>query len=739
MRAVTRSTRALRGAGAALCLFALGGCASIGGGGLGVPDAARVAYLPEGAPLRSQTLDTNDMWARHLAMNDRADSLTALFDPESRNAPSDDLQRDLQEALALHAAGKYKASNDIFEAAEEEADARYTKSLSQMGLSLLTSDKAMDFTPSRAEMSMIPYYRMQNYLRLGDLDGALVEARKANRYFAELENENGDVCRSSTFLKYLTGLLYEAGGEMNDAVVSLRQAEAGYDACAETYGYGTPDAFGRDLHRMALRAGLPDVARAAAERYQPPSITDGTGEVVVLIENGFVAHRARQDVYFPILKGEVAGLDPKNPVALFATSARLTERLVTNLVEQGVWGYTEEPEIRLPNQFSLDDLYVMKLSWPMYRLEANAAPALRAVSGAARGTAVVVQDLSAEVVRDFEAEKKRVIARTLARGLAKYLAADAIEKTASNQNFLLGLAAGIGANLAANALETADTRSWSLLPDRLEMARLRLPAGEHKVTVEVLDANGQVARLDTVGTVKVGAGGVSVINHRVWGESLGSRDRLARAATGVGYSDVTEDGMETVGTDAADAPLPAVEVSDEQDAATGEVPAAERGGSEGDSEPDAGERRARGTLSVNVSHMAFESFSIAYDYTPRQHSIGVFVSQYALWEEATDITTVAVRFRAGGTRSPAGLSSALSLGYSGVCDNWCAYQGLTPEARLMAGTEVGYAVQLGPLWVNLGVGVQGLFLLEEFGVEGHGGTEPVIALPSGGLSIGWVF
>ena len=780
-------TRTARGV-AIVAFTVLGsGCATMGGG-LGQPDLASLGHLPATSPLRSQSLQPQDMWVRHFSMNATYDSLQVALEPGARTAPKDVLQRDLQTAVSLHLGGEYEASNALFEAAEREADVRYTKSVSQMGLSLLTSDKAMDFTPSRAEMAMIPYYRMQNYLRLGDTDAALVEARKAGSYFRQLEDENGDICRSSTFLKYLTGLIYEMGGEHNDAVVSMRQAEAGYDGCQETYGFGPPASFGPDLVRIALGAGLSDVAEDARKRYGVAKVKpDGSGEVIVVIENGFVAHRSEQTVYFPILKSEVAGLDPKDPVSMLATSTLLTGRLVGALVEQGVWGYTDEPEIRIPSDASLDDLYLMELSWPTYRLEANGAASVGVLAGGVKADAFPVQDVSAEVVRDFEAVKRRVIGRTLARGLVKFLAADQLEKKAESQNPLLGILVGMGANLAANALESADTRTWSLLPDRLEMARLRLPAGEHEIELAIRDAEGRVVRTESAGTVTVRPGETAMVSHRVWGNATGEKGRLARAASGVDYEGFGDGEQATppasappaVATAAATpaatpdtkpvakptqaatqaaAPAPAAKT-----AATSE-PAATPSSAPTDRESDtAAPEAARGeaapavaggdreaalaqwpvthSIAINASHLAAGAFGAEYERNAGRQSVGAVASVFT-WDYDVDVITVGARVKAyRGYNPPGGLSFSATVGLASVCDWGCHMGDLSEQFGMVTGVEGGYAWLVGPrqnLALRLGFGLQSLVLTASEDEDGWYYQEPIYLMPSGGISIGYV-
>jgi hypothetical protein len=47
------------------------------------------------------------------------------------------------------------------------------------------------------------------------------------------------------------------------------------------------------------------------------------------------------------------------------------------------------------------------------------------------------------------------------------------------------------AGVAWEASEAADTRCWSLLPDRIQVLRLELPVGTHTLTLTVLDHGGR--------------------------------------------------------------------------------------------------------------------------------------------------------------------------------------------------------------------------------------------------------
>jgi hypothetical protein len=70
----------------------------------------------------------------------------------------------------------------------------------------------------------------------------------------------------------------------------------------------------------------------------------------------------------------------------------------------------------------------------------------------------------------------------------------------------------------------ADTRSWHLLPARLEVLRLRLPAGRQPL----------VARIDgrpvALGDVSVRAGGIAFVGVRLWDDA--GRPTVAGAVPG---------------------------------------------------------------------------------------------------------------------------------------------------------------------------------------------------------------
>ncbi|HEX8210723.1 MAG TPA: hypothetical protein VF584_11145 [Longimicrobium sp.] len=516
---------ALRAIAAALVAAAVAGCA----GGARYPARPAPEALPANSPLLSSTLGETDAWLRHYLMEGRADSALEMLHERSKVAPRDELLRHLQLGVVLHHAGKWEESNAAFQWAEEEAERRFTRSLSRQAAMVLVNDAIAAYTPPPAEMAMIPYYRMLNYLALGGGEGTLVEARKANAYLERIRQGSKEPCVGEGFVQYLTGLVYDGAGERRDALVSYRQAERGYDACSDA---APPATLGIELYRAARAAGVREVAESAAARYKVagPALNGGTNdaELVVLVEEGWVAHRGAADIHVPIPPDEVEALQSGDAARVTQSTARVAAHLLSNLAEKSRWGSTWDERFLLAD--ALDGAHILKLAWAVPRLEACAPSALRLVlDGDTAGVPIAASDLSSAVTRRWDAQRPAMVARMVTRGVAKYLAAREAEKKGNKESEALGWLAARAVNLAGNVMERADTRSWSLLPDRISVARLTLPPGEHDVKIQVLAADGSVAQTLDLGRVSLEAGATRIVHRRVWGAESGDYERLAHA------------------------------------------------------------------------------------------------------------------------------------------------------------------------------------------------------------------
>lgn len=449
----------------------------------------------------------------------------ALETVEEESGSKDRLLYFLERGLILHYADRWGESNENFAAAERTADELYTKSISEGAFSLFSNDNAISYRARPFEMAMVPYFKALNYIYLGDRSAAQVEARRASMQLAKYvdatlqgvrEEDRGELerVRNNAFLLYYSGMLYDWDGEINDAFVAYRNAAVSYQQNHHLLGVEIPPSLALDLLRTGGRMGFqteleqlkntcPDVfAHVGEDRQRRPATPDeydamiqaaqwpaGNGEVVLLLEAGFVPQKFQERFDFPIFEGETYADSDYWAWEIYAGMGNTQALVRGRRIEY--WVSVAAP--------ALADAQ----PGPIAGANVNAGAGGDLVHTARAG------NLSREARITFDAEKPTIFFKTILRGLTKYLATRGAEKAAGDW-------AGIVANIFGAVTETADTRSWLTLPETLHLARLSLPPGVYDLEVELLDRHGHRIRTQIVSGVEVRAGDWTFVSRRAF-------------------------------------------------------------------------------------------------------------------------------------------------------------------------------------------------------------------------------
>lgn len=500
--------------------------------------------MPPSSPFYGSSLPPYDAVVRHYLLNPSEGGLDAL----RAAAPKDDVVRLLNVGLLLHRLGRYVESNDSLQRATDIATARYTRSLGQEVASLIVSDNVLDYQASALERSMIHYYGMLNYLALDDPGSALVEARRANALLRRYANDFPNrTFVNDAAVQYLAGMLQWGEREENDAIVSLRQSLAGYGDYEQKYGVRTPLPVAIDAERVATAVGLDDVAERVRERYltgheveaDEPARAGESGDVLLVIENGFVAYKRQQKLFIPVLRSERDSVLAGNAASAVGAAFRVLVRTVVIMSEMSREGQSyvqahEDGVTFVGGALSAVGVELITAAWPTYEGGTRRASGIQvtAQDGVSR-TPVLIEDLSAIAVRDFEERKPGMLLRMTGRVLFKEAAVIQSERAGERAGGALGgLAARVAARTLASSTERADTRSWSGLPAELLIARLRLPPGTHEIQITYQGVRGPEAKSVTVDVV---AGAVTLRSVPLVGRDDMDSDRLRRARQDVRY------------------------------------------------------------------------------------------------------------------------------------------------------------------------------------------------------------
>lgn len=271
-----------------------------------------------------------------------------------------------------------------------------------------------------------------DYLMQNDLDAARVEVLQADVVMNELAREDGVIGQLSS-AHFIAGLVYELGGELDDARISYRKAEN----LMALRNMSPPSSLVNSLLSLNWRLGV-DEGNNRYRRGQfflpvKPADPD-TAEIVVIYWDGVVTSKRGRStsVWSPELNQIVSLALPYYPPS----------------------DYVEKP-------------LTLSIADQDHRTE-------------------TIEDIEALLREDLDDESTAIFAMTLARMVSKHQ----IVKSASKQNNSIGLIT----NIFAMFSESADTRSWNMLPSSIQISRFSLPPGEYSLPFP-LDPGSQQAEL----------------------------------------------------------------------------------------------------------------------------------------------------------------------------------------------------------------------------------------------------
>ncbi len=374
--------------------------------------------------------------------------------------------------VILHYGGLYRESIASLLQAEQRLEDLYTRSLSKQAATFIINDTLAPYRGEDFEGVMLNLFLALNYLQLGQIEDALVEARKVdaklNLLNSDYPPDKQNVYKEDAFVRLLMGIIYEIGGtrpDLNDALVSYKIATQYYE---ENYrqNFGTPVP-------KILRTNL--LALAHAMGGNEYNVHEGSSTNVNLEA---ISDRHRQsELYFLHYNG-------KSP----------------EKIEGAIWA-------------PMPDGYIMKIAFPQYRLRPYAvAMSTIKVTAATSGQTRLVEtelgeDVAAIAMQSLQDRKSRITAKAIARATAKYLAVKAAEDAVRKEhgkkqaNFVRMIG-----NLSALILERADLRSWETLPAEIRIGKCVVPPGLYRIDLDLKSSAGQLVKQMALDDIELAPG-----------------------------------------------------------------------------------------------------------------------------------------------------------------------------------------------------------------------------------------
>ena len=332
----------------------------------------------------------------------------------------------------LRMQGDIAGSIAAFEAAKPLMRRLEARSISETVGEFSLVEGSDSYQPRPFEQLQMRVMQALNFLEAGNLDGARVEALQIDAYLGRVFDgqapQGGDA-----FALYLSGLVFEANGEPDAALVSYRKA---YQAYQRYPGPALmPNDLGERLIYLTDQLGLDSERDSFARVFPAVQLANVPGgserQLLVIVGTGLVPRRIEvSQVNQDPVSGKIYRLSlPK----LVSRSSRVTQ--VT---------------AQLPDGGSL------------------AGERVSALEPIARAT--------------LEEEMPGLIARAIARNVVKNAAANQAGKESEGLELFV--------NFVSAVVENADVRSWSTLPAEHHLVRVPLPGDARDVTVSLKDRFG---------------------------------------------------------------------------------------------------------------------------------------------------------------------------------------------------------------------------------------------------------
>ncbi len=341
----------------------------------------------------------------------------------------------LEKSMILDRLDDRQGSRTLLLRADAIVDELYTTSVTKTAATFLINESVADYEGEDYEKVAIHTLLALSFLEDKQIKEARVEAKSVNGRLHQI-TQNYDPkyahYKEDAFARFLSGMIYESMKNWDDAIIDYRQALEVYESSSYSKFFegSVPESLVTSLYGVALKRKRSDVIKDLKVRYSAilekydSQIRENPkgGDLIVFHEAGNIAIKQAKEFFFPA-GGQIIRIS---------------------------FPYIDKQKIDWQNTqtgVSVDGRFM------------SAANAL---------------NLNGLAYQCLEDRRGRLIAKSMARLIAKAALTNQAE-----QNF--GLLGGIVANVAAAVTETADTRSWTLLPQAFYVNRIRVAPGKHSI------------------------------------------------------------------------------------------------------------------------------------------------------------------------------------------------------------------------------------------------------------------
>ena len=355
----------------------------------------------------------------------------------------------LERGAILHSLGRYQESaRDLQEAEKHLELLDLSKDTAGSIGKYLYSDTATVYRAPAYEKLLLSTMNLLNYLCLGDLENARVEARRLTVMQDYLKGAMPEGKARFGLGSYLAGYTYEQSGRADEA---LRY----YDDALQAEEYPS---LREPVARLA-RASFFRTPRVEKILASAPAVLPAPqgADVLVVMSSGLVPKKEPERI--PIGLAFAIAYDVTHPQYRMNEQQRRNADIV---IAKSLLKWINFPELKKqPRRI-----------WPAgLEVDGESAPIEPAMNVATRAR------------QAYDDIKPMLIVSAVTRMVARAIAGEVSGKVAkeASGSGLLGLVVGLATEGVLIAADRPDTRAWTSVPAEVYLARVRVPPGPHRV------------------------------------------------------------------------------------------------------------------------------------------------------------------------------------------------------------------------------------------------------------------
>lgn len=403
----------------------------------------------------------------------------------------------LDKGFILHLNEKYSDSNIAFEKAKKLSYEYFTKSITTEATTLLVSDNTRPYYGEDYERVYVNIFGAINYALMNKNNEALVEARQVDHLLKTFQTNynNKNLYKDDAFARYLMGMLYENKNQINDAYISYVQALKAYIHYPDIFRTPVPSTLLEDIASVAFKLNFNQELKELAKQYKvtfpDQKNISSDGELIMLHYNGIAPHKIEDIIEISFGKawayvGQVSTDDQEKKDVDKANS------IARNI-------FAEE-QVRIAFPKYINTPYEIFSSILEVKNSSNTIIATKKSTKAINIGAIAKKSLEQRIAK--------IRVRAFARAAIKFALAREISNKVQEQtkDDILGWFAKKALSITANLTERADTRCWRILPNEINITKVKLPAGKYSLNVLFNNNRSKTIFTKTIENIKIRKG-----------------------------------------------------------------------------------------------------------------------------------------------------------------------------------------------------------------------------------------